>query len=132
MKREELLQEAIAAVREESLDAKALDAGLERVARRLSAEGSVEAPMAPMAAEQVGDRSPNAVSSHRIAGCQGFQALIPAFLAGALSEPQRALFEDHTRECVSCRRALNLARHGSPRQVSPLRSARPPCGRCTR
>lgn len=47
-----------------------------------------------------------------IAGCAGFQAQIPAYLAGTLAPERRLLLEDHSRECVPCRRALTDARRG--------------------
>jgi hypothetical protein len=51
-----------------------------------------------------------AVEDGPIRGCEGFQSLIPAYLGGALSEPRRLLLEDHTRECVPCRKALAATR----------------------
>jgi hypothetical protein len=56
-----------------------------------------------------------------IRGCEGFRTLIPLHLAGTLSEARKLLFEDHVRECVSCRKALVAARTG--------RIARPAVGR---
>jgi len=97
---EELLDRAVEAVRDEPLDERGFAAVRERVERRLRAELDA----APAAGESI----------HRIHGCDGFRSLIPAYLAGALSEPRRMLFEDHTRECVPCRRALAEARRGAP------------------
>ena len=50
-----------------------------------------------------------------IESCAGFQALIPAYLAGELPRETALLLEDHTRECIPCRRALIAAR--TPRAV---------------
>jgi len=94
---EELFDRAVAAIRDEPMDPQTVAAARHRVARRLAAE--LDAPAA-------------GGQEHRIHGCEGFRGLIPAYLAGALVEPRRILFEDHTRECVPCRRALADARHG--------------------
>lgn len=59
-----------------------------------------------------------------IRGCDDYQALIGSFLAGDLAPSRALLLEDHTRQCVPCRRALKAAREGrrgaaagaSPRQ----------------
>lgn len=47
-----------------------------------------------------------------IRGCDDYQALIPAYLENALPEARKLLLEDHTRECVPCRRALKTAQEG--------------------
>ena len=47
---------------------------------------------------------------------------MPAYLAAALAEPKRVLLEDHTRECLPCRRALAAARQAKaagPRRSGP-------------
>lgn len=91
MKRDSLLDEAVAALRDEPVDSATLDAALARVGRRLEASAS------PV--DEAGD------DSHRIRGCEGFRALLPAHRAGALTPERRLLLEDHLRECVPCRRA---------------------------
>jgi ferric-dicitrate binding protein FerR (iron transport regulator) len=55
--------------------------------------------------------------------CEDFQAEIPAFVAGTLSEGRALLVGDHTRECVPCRRVLMEAR-GVTTPVSPQHSVR--------
>ena len=45
-----------------------------------------------------------------IESCAGFQALIPDYLAGRLAPVTALLLEDHSRECIPCRRALISAR----------------------
>jgi hypothetical protein len=55
-----------------------------------------------------------AAEVEHISGCEDYQALIPAYLAGALPTARKVLVEDHTRSCVPCRRALKNAREGKP------------------
>ena len=49
----------------------------------------------------------------RIESCDDFRALIPAYLTSSLTPSRKLLFEDHIRECVGCRKALETARRGS-------------------
>jgi len=59
-----------------------------------------------------------------IRGCEDYQALLPAFLAGTLPEARRMLVEDHTRSCVPCRKALKSLRDGRPLSApAPFRRA---------
>ena len=60
-----------------------------------------------------------------IRGCSDYQALLPAYLGGQLAPARTLLLEDHTRECVPCRRALKEARNGGYAvQVAPAKPAR--------
>ncbi len=58
------------------------------------------------------DVAAQAAEIDEIRGCDDYQALIPAYLEDALPEARKLLLEDHTRECVPCRRALKTAREG--------------------
>ena len=80
------LEQAVAEIRDESPDTAVIDAAAARVWARLS-----EA----------------AASAHGTAAvirnCADFQALIPDFRAGRLSEGRAMLLQDHLHQCVACR-----------------------------
>jgi hypothetical protein len=67
--------------------------------------------------------SAEASIADRIESCEGFRSLIPAYLTSSLTSARRILFEDHVRECVGCRKALEAARRGAG-QVSIGRVSR--------
>ncbi|RMH16275.1 MAG: zf-HC2 domain-containing protein, partial [Acidobacteria bacterium] len=100
---EALLDEAAAQIAGARPDDALVDEAAARVWRNLNG------PNAGVAAAEVDE----------IRGCDDYQALIPAYLAGRLSAARAALFEDHTRECVPCRKALVQARSGeAPRPAA--------------
>jgi len=93
-----ILDEATAEIRHEELDASVVNEAAERVWTRLASErASASAGIAPV---------------ERIRNCSDFQALIPAYLHGSLSDARTLLLEDHTHECIPCRKALKDARTG--------------------
>jgi len=61
-------------------------------------------------AARLGLTAAPAGSPAHIESCAGFQGLIPAFLAGTLPRETALLLDDHSRECIPCRRALIAAR----------------------
>ena len=73
-----------------------------------------------------GDSATRAAEVEQIDGCDDYQKLMPAYLAGELGDARRLLLEDHTRSCVPCRRALMTLREGKPLAVSPPVQTRRP------
>ncbi|HUQ94013.1 MAG TPA: FecR domain-containing protein [Bryobacteraceae bacterium] len=66
----------------------------------------------------------------QIRGCGDFHSLIPSYLQRTLSDGRRMLLEDHVRECVACRKALEAERSGGTPKVvalpvAPKQSATP-------
>jgi hypothetical protein len=97
---DELVERASAEIRSEAeaIDAKSVNGAAGRVMARLSAEKETAAPVI--------------AEVDHIRGCEDFQKLIPSYLGGKLSSARTMLLEDHTHECIPCRKALKLARMG--------------------
>lgn len=95
-----LLALGATAIRRERASDDAVAVAAERVWERIS-----QAAAAP-------DAEAHAAATSQIRGCADVQALLPAYLRGELSSARALLVQDHTRECVPCRRALQAARAG--------------------
>ena len=95
-KKDQILDKVTAEIRNEKVDPSEVSAAADRVWARVSAAtGATEFQLPTV---------------DRIEGCADFQSLIPAHLAGKLSEARSLLLVDHTHECIPCRRAMNEAR----------------------
>ena len=97
---EEILDKVTAEIRNQKVDESSVSAAADRVWARVSAAaGETEFQMPAV---------------EHIEGCRDFQSLIPAYLAGKLSEARSLLLVDHTHECIPCRKAMNEARSRRP------------------
>src|SRR5262245_42083353 len=94
-----IVDDVSAEIRGEKLDSAIVESAAQRVWTRMTGEeAAVAAGVRPV---------------EQIRNCDDFQALIPVYLQGHLSSARTTLLEDHTRECVPCRKALKHARHGN-------------------
>src|SRR4029079_13860487 len=100
---ESILDKVTAEIRNTPVDPDAESAAAGRVWARVSA-----------AAGEAKLQSPAVVAADRIENCSDFQSLIPAYIAGNLSEARSLLLVDHTHECIPCRKALKDARSRRP------------------
>ena len=98
---EEILDRITAEIRNTPVNPEAESAAADRVWARVSA-----------AAGETKLQSPALQSVDRIESCSDFQSLIPAYLAGNISEARSLLLVDHTHECIPCRKAMKTARSG--------------------
>ena len=64
-------------------------------------------------------------STETLTSCADYQARMPALVAGTLPEAQRLLVEDHTRECIPCRKHLQAVRAGRAVSDAPSGPAAP-------
>ncbi|MGH9834667.1 MAG: FecR domain-containing protein, partial [Blastocatellia bacterium] len=94
-----IVDDVTAEIRSEKLDSAVVAGAAQRVWTRI-------------AGEQVAARA-GITPVEQIRNCEDFQSLIPAYLQGYLSSARTMLLEDHTRECVPCRKAMKEARHGN-------------------
>jgi FecR-like protein/putative zinc finger protein len=98
-----IVDDVTAEIRNERLDSATVESAAQRVWTRMAGEqAAVAAGVRPV---------------EQIRNCDDFQALIPAYLQGYLSSARTTLLEDHTRECVPCRKALKQARHGNQEAI---------------
>ncbi|MFN7939852.1 MAG: FecR domain-containing protein [Bryobacteraceae bacterium] len=56
--------------------------------------------------------------AEQLKSCADFRTLFPAYIQKSLSEARRMLLEDHVRECVHCRKALDVARGHGPKVMA--------------
>jgi hypothetical protein len=102
---DQILDKVTAEIRNEKIDPAAVSAAADRVWARVSAAA--------------GETEFQLPAVETIAGCQDFQSLIPAHLAGKLSEARSLLLVDHTHECIPCRKAMNEARARRTVSIKP-------------
>jgi ferric-dicitrate binding protein FerR (iron transport regulator) len=104
-KEEQILDQVTADIRNEKIDPAAVSSAVDRVwARVAAAAGETEFKLPTV---------------EKIQGCADYQSLIPAYLAGKLSEARSLLLVDHTHECIPCRKAMNAARTRRSAAIRP-------------
>ena len=104
-KEEQILDKVTADIRNEKVDPAAVSSAADRVwARVAAAAGETEFKLPTV---------------EKIQGCADYQSLIPAYLAGKLSEARSLLLVDHTHECIPCRKAMNAARTRRSATIRP-------------
>ncbi|HEY0375508.1 MAG TPA: FecR domain-containing protein [Pyrinomonadaceae bacterium] len=108
-----ILDRVAAGIRGEEPDAATVGRAADRIWARIQKEGAVAAELLPETVKPADE----------IRGCADFQSLIPAYLRKELSEARQLLVEDHTRECIPCRKALKAARGGGVRTTTTVRPA---------
>jgi archaellum component FlaF (FlaF/FlaG flagellin family) len=107
----DILERATAAIRSERVDQSVVEGAAERVRAKLSDQTATAS--APTALVDQPDH---------IRSCGDFQKLIPEYMSGTLSPARSLLFEDHTHECIPCRKALKEARFGTAVPLKPSAS----------
>ena len=111
---DKILDQITADIRNEKVDEATMSKAADRVWARVAAAAGESEFQLP--------------TVNHIEGCADFQSLIPAYLAGKLSEARSLLLVDHTHECIPCRKAMNEARRPAIRTATakPSRFAMQP------
>ncbi len=104
---DQILDQAIAEIRAEELDATAIEQAAARVWAKVSQSASAAG---------------NARAALRT--CADFRSLMPAYLAKQAPDAQVWLLEDHVHGCPACRHALEGQRSGNVMELAP-RASRP-------
>src|SRR5215216_2596843 len=110
-KEEQILDKVTAEIRNHKVDQAAVTAAADRVWARVSAAA--------------GETEFQLPAVEHIEGCRDYQSLIPAYLAGKLSEARSLLLVDHTHECIPCRKAMKEARSRRSVIVKPATRNKP-------
>jgi hypothetical protein len=77
----------------------------------------VESAIVEERSRRVWDRiAKQASHSNRLSTCADFQALIPAYRDGSITPGRRMLLDDHTHQCVACRKIV----FGEPEQAAKV------------
>lgn len=113
---EAIIDDAARGVRDEQIDDSIIEQSAARVWARVSEQLSDENFAAAENSSSANSNSENLNTmninnnAEHIDGCADFQSLIPAYLDKKLSTARMLLLEDHTNECIPCRRALKKQR----------------------
>jgi len=101
------LELAVLEIRDEPVDPAAVEAAAARVWARIAEEsGRVDQVAGPQLAPH-------------IRSCADFQALIPAYRAGRLTDARSVLLKDHLHQCVACRRVYEGKVTPFPARLAP-------------
>ena len=110
-----MIDDATRSIREEQIDPSVVNSSATRVWGRVM-EATGASPQISEMGDLIAMNSTDA--AEQIRGCEDFQSLIPAYLNGKLSTARTLLLEDHSNECIPCRRALQAQRAGESANVA--------------
>ncbi|MGI8409619.1 MAG: FecR domain-containing protein, partial [Pyrinomonadaceae bacterium] len=104
-----VIDDATRVIRDEQIDPSLISQSAARVWAQVSQQAAENSSAIISDAEGFNTMDSNNTAEH-IHGCDDFQSLIPAYLNGKLSTARTLLLEDHSNECIPCRRELKEQR----------------------
>jgi hypothetical protein len=119
-----IIDDATRGIRDEQIDPSIVNQAATRVWARVSHEAANNLSSEISHLETLNTMNTNNTTEH-IRGCADFQSLIPAYLDGKLSTARMLLLEDHSNECVPCRRAMKAQREGTTTNTATAAARQP-------
>ena len=104
-----IIDKATREIRDEQIEASIVNRSATRVWALVSQQAAENSSLVSSNLEGINTMNPNN-TAEQIRGCSDFQSLIPAYLDGQLSSARTLLLEDHSNECIPCRRELKAQR----------------------
>ncbi|MEJ7848214.1 MAG: FecR domain-containing protein [Pyrinomonadaceae bacterium] len=120
-----IIDETTSGIRSEQIDSSIISQSATRVWARVTqqaADKELTSASHLVAVKNIGNINTMNNNTEQIRGCSDVEALIPAYIDGKLSTARTLLFEDHTHECIPCRRALNAGRPDAPAKTAAFAS----------
>lgn len=111
-----LIERTADGIRHDVPDDTACEAAAARTWERLAPQVTASTPLADEprtgSTDSAAPSRAGGEPAHTIRSCDDVRSLLGRYVAGELPKPRALLVEDHTRECLPCRRALIAAREG--------------------
>lgn len=123
-----IIDAAAREIRDEQIDETVINQSAASVWARISGQLTDENSLSASSnSGNLNTMNTNNATEH-INGCADFQSLIPAYLEKKLSTARTLLLEDHTNECIPCRRTLKAQRAGATAPVYVRQTSRKSAG----
>ncbi len=113
-----IIDKASRSIRDENIDPAMMNESATRVWAMVSQQAAENSGVLTSNMESLNTMN----TKEQISGCADFQSLIPAYLDGKLTAARTLLLEDHSNECIPCRREIKAQREAA----KPAIAAQPP------
>ncbi len=111
-----IIDNAAKDIRDQQIDVSDVNRSATRVWARVSQEAAQNSSPENSFLEGINTMKSNPNAEH-IRGCADFESLIPDYLEGKLSAARTLLLEDHSNECLPCRKELKTQRAAAAAQT---------------
>jgi len=120
-----IINNASRSIRDEEIDPALMNESATRVWALISQQAAENPAVLTSNMESLNTMNTN---NEQIRGCADFQSLIPEYLEGRLSQARTLLLEDHSNECIPCRRELTIQRDATRPDAVAAQPARSTIG----